>query len=192
MSLNNLLSILAALIAFGVFVPYGVDILKGRARPARSTRIMFAALMMIALLQQHSLGSGWALAVTIGEAVGSLAILVLALFRGIGGLKKIDITCYLLLLIDLVVWLTTQNAFLALHLTVLADLIAFIPTLAKTWRYPESETPIFFIGGLIAPILSILAAGDFRYSIMLFPLWLVLANTVEVGLIYRKRLSQVL
>jgi len=122
--------------------------------------------------------------------VGSVSILWLSLRKGIGGLTRLDVLCYALLGIDMVVWLTTRSAFLALHLTVLADVIAFLPTLIKTWRQPDSETATFFIVGAIAPLFSILAATTYDYGVLLFPLYLAVVNMVEVLLIYRPRLTR--
>lgn len=187
--MRELLSVLAALIGFGAFIPYARDIIRGRAKPSRSTRIMFAALMIIALLQQHDLGSGWTLAVTIGETAGALAILGLAIKRGMGGLNKIDLICYALLSASIIVCLTTKNALLALHMTVIADIVAFWPTLVKTWHHPETETGLFFGLGAVVPILSIFAGGNYAYGIILFPLYLAAINIAEVVLIYRPTLS---
>lgn len=184
--ISNALSVLSAVIIFGSYVPYARDIVRGKVIPARSARIMFAILMLIALLQQHSLGSGWALAVTVGEVLGSLAILILALQKGIGGLSRLDIVCYLLLVASVVLWISTSNALLALHLTVLADIIAMAPTLVKTWHHPHTETALFYIAGIVAPVLSIIAAGNYAYAIILFPLYLAAINALEVGLIYRR------
>jgi hypothetical protein len=184
--MRSIFAVLSILIAFGCYFPYMKDIAQGKAVPARSARIMFTVLMIIALLQQRHLGSGWALAVTIGEAAGSLAILSLAIKKGVGGLSRFDVGCYILLALSVIIWITTKNTFLALHLTVLADFIAFAPTLTKTWRWPQSETPFFFAAGVIAPLLSVVAQEGISYSVALFPLYLSLVNAVELVLIYRK------
>lgn len=184
---GKIFSVLSAVLITWCYIPYARDIIKGKVKPARSARIMFAALTTLALLQQHSLGSGWTVAVTLGEVVGSLAILILALQKGVGGLRQLDIVCYVLLILSVGVWLTTKNAFLALHLTVLADFIAMYPTLHKTWYHPETETALFFAVGVIAPLMSIVAGGQYAYAIILFPLYLAVINSIEVGLIYRKQ-----
>ena len=166
------------------YIPYAKDIAKGRAVPARSARIMLTALIVIALLQQAGLGAGWAMAVTAGETVGSLAILVLALYKGAGGFNRTDVLCYVMLVIDVWWWLATKDALLALHLTMVADTIAFYPTVIKTWHNPKSETPLFFIAGTIAPILNMVAVGSYSYQTIVFPLYLAIANGIEVVLIY--------
>ena len=181
------LSVLSGVTVMTAYAPYAVDIIREKAVPARSTRIMFAVLLLVALLQQRQLGSGLTLAVTIGELLGSFLILGLSLKRGVDGLSRLDLACYGLLAVSLVIWLTTQNAFLALHMTVLTDVVAFMPTLVKTWHKPATETPLFFTIGLVAPLLSIVAGGEYGYAIILFPLYLAVINGIEVLLIYRKQ-----
>jgi hypothetical protein len=181
----KIFAILAAVLGLVAYFPYMQDILAGKVQPARSVRIMFVLLLSLSLWQQHALGSRLALGVTIGELIGSIAILFMSLTRGVGGLKRLDIICYALLIIDVFFWLTSKNALIALHLTVLADIIAFTPTLEKTWRNPASETAPFFVIGVIAAAFSILAAQDKSYAIILYPLSLVIFNGLEVLLIKR-------
>ena len=178
-----------ALVSFSIIiavtVPYMIDIMKGRAVPARAARTMFLLLLVITLAQQHSLGSGLAMAVTVGETLSSIMLFGLAMKYGVGGLKRNDIVCYSLLLLSLVIWRITNNALVALHVSIVADTVAFWPTLEKTWRKPKSETVLFFWGGVVAPLFSILAAGSLSYSVIVFPAYLSLINFVEVLLIGR-------
>jgi hypothetical protein len=186
--MTEVLSVLAGLIAVGGYVPYARDILAGRVRPSRSARIMFVLLLTLTTLLQHDIGSGWLLAFNVGEWIGSIGILLLAVRRGVGGWSKIDFVCYALLVISLIFWQTTGNALIALHLSIIADVIAFTPTIAKTWRQPWTETPLFFITGVVAPLLNILAVGKYSYALLAFPLYIALANLIEVILIiYRQR-----
>lgn len=174
------------LVALVAYAPYANDIVKGRVRPARAARIMFTLLMVVTLLQQHSLGSGWALAVTVGEGIGSILILALAIRHGEGGLDKSDLICYVLLGISLLVWWLSGSALLSLHLSILADAIAFTPTVRKTWKDPTSETPLFFASGVVAPILSIIAGANYSYPIVLFPAYLALVNGLLVVVMYTR------
>jgi hypothetical protein len=189
MIIRDILSLAAGLLVFWAFIPYGRDILRGKVSPARSARLMFAVLMIVAILQQHSLGAGLTLAVSLGEAAGSLAILFLSIKYGMGGLRRLDTLCYGLLALDIVVWVTTGNALLALYLSIIADVIAFFPTLHKTWVNPASETAFFFATGIAAPLLNLAAVGHFTYKVALYPIALAIENTIEVALIYRKQFS---
>ncbi len=186
MHIAMFLSVLAAVLVCGAYIPYAIDIIRGRVIPSRSARLMLTLLIVIALFQQWGLKAGWTMAVTAGETIGSLAILALAFRKGIGGLKRLDQICYVLLIIDLFLWLTSKQTLLALHLTILADTIAVYPTLVKTWRQPSTETPLFYIAGIVAPLLSILAEGRYTYTVVLFPLYLALINTLVLILIYKR------
>lgn len=183
---GRLLAFASFVVIIGVTIPYLRDIVARRAQPARAARAMFFVLCLIALAQQHSLGSGLTLAVSVGEFLSAVLLLGLAIRYGVGGWSRSDKACYVLLAANLVVWAVSRNALLALHLTIVADTIAFWPTLEKTWRRPKSETPLFFWGGVIAPVLSVVAGADFSYAVIVFPLYLSLANAIELSLIYRK------
>lgn len=187
--LSRLLAVLSFVTIIGVTIPYMVDIVKGRARPARAARVMFFALMIITLFQQRNLGTGYALAITLGELVCSVLLLYLALKYGVGGFSRSDKICYALLVVDIAVWLVSKNTLIALHLSILADTISFWPTLKKTWHHPETETALFFWGGTIAPIFSLLAQGTFAYQVIVFPLYLTIVNGIELYLIKRPRHS---
>lgn len=165
------------------FVPYAADIIKGKVKPARSARLMMILLITVALLQQHSLGSGWLLALSIGDGVGAIAILALSIKYGVGGFRRLDIICYILLATDVAVWVGTGSALLALHLSILADLIVMTPVFIKTWREPWTETATFFALGVVGPILNILAVGRYRYEILIFPAYIAFVNLFEAVLI---------
>lgn len=183
--MQNILALISFSIIIAVTIPYMIDIVKGRAKPARAARTMLLLLIIVTLAQQHSLGSGLTVALTVGEIVSSILLFGLAIKHGVGGLSRNDLICYLLLMLSLVVWWQTGNALLALHLSIVADTIAFWPTLEKTWRDPKSETSLFFWGGVIAPWFSIAAGGSLAYSVIVFPVYISVVNLVEVILISR-------
>ncbi len=182
--MRHIFELASIFIIVGATIPYMVDIVRGRARPARAARIMLLILICITLFQQRSLGVGGAISLTIGEVIISVMLLGLALKHGVGGFSKVDKACYILLALDLAIWFVTKNNLLALHLSMLADTIAFWPTLHKTWRDPKSETAIFFWAGVVSPLFAIAAESTPTYANLVFPVYISLANLLEVGLIY--------
>jgi hypothetical protein len=188
--MNYIFSLISFAIIIGVTIPYMVDIKKGRARPSRAARGMLFLLVTIALFQQIALGSTFAIALTVGETLSGFILLWLSFKHGVGGTSKSDLACYVLLALSLIIWYFSKNALIALHISMIADTVAFWPTLEKTWRDPKSETALFFWGGVIAPIFSILAQSNFSYSIIVFPIYISLANLIEVGLISGRRLQK--
>lgn len=163
---------------------YTVDIMKGRSRPARSTRVMLLLLIVVTLFQQHGLGSGWSLSLTLAEIVAAITVFSLSIKRGVGGLSRLDKICYGLLVLDCFIWFTTKNTLLALHLSILADTVALYPTLYKTWHDPQSESAVFFWAGVISPLFAIAAETHKSYQTLLFPVYISLINFIVVLLIY--------
>ena len=128
------------------------------------------------------------MAMTIGDGIGAVPILLMSIKYGMGGLRRLDVACYTILAIDVAVWISTSSALVALHLSVLADLIAMTPVFVKTWRQPWTETPLFFALGVAAPVLNIIGAGKYSYAVLLVPVYICLINLFETLLIvYRQK-----
>ena len=169
--MRAVLGVCAGLIAFGASAPYIRDIVRYRVQPARSTRLMLFFLVALGLLQSHSIGSTWSLFLLVGE---------------VGGMAKLDIICYSLLVVDVTFWLTTDNTQMALVLTITADIIATVPTIIKTYKFPNSETPLFHGLGTIAALLAILAEPQFIFVTVMFPIYLFFTNGLITCLSLRK------
>ncbi len=175
--MKSFFGILSFVLAFGATIPYVFDILKGRARPARSTRVLFLLLMLVTLVVQSRDFTSWVLLLTIGELASQIIIFTLSIKYGHGGLARLDKACYLAFIISLSAYLFTKNATLSLTLLVLTDLIAFVPTIVKIWRDPTSDTWIFFaVGGMAAALASFLSRNGNSYNEMVFPGYIFLAN----------------
>lgn len=180
-----MLAVLSGVIVFTACIPYIIDIIRGRVLPARSTRIMMVLLLGVALLQQHSLGSKWALLLLVGEFTQAVLVFIVSLKYGVGGFTRIDIVCYVLLFADILIWSVTNNSLLGIHITITADLIASAPMLIKTWKNPKSETPLFFWLGALAAFLAIASESVFTYGRLAFPIYLVIVNVIVALLTYR-------
>ncbi len=175
--MSSFFGILSFILAFGATIPYAVDIIKGRAKPARSTRILFLLLMLVTLIVQSREFTSWVLFLTIGELASQIILFILSIKRGMGGLARIDIVCYGAFIISLFAYLLIKNTALSLTLLVLTDLIGFIPTIIKNWRYPTSDTWIFFVvGGMAAAAASVLARNTNNYTELVFPGYVFIVN----------------
>ncbi|MGI8419257.1 MAG: hypothetical protein ACR2LN_01285 [Candidatus Levyibacteriota bacterium] len=188
--MNTFFGILSFILSFGATIPYVIDIIKGRARPARSTRILFLLLMLVTLIvQSHEFTSG-VLLLTAGELATQIVLFVLSIKYGMGGLARLDIICYGAFIISLTTYLLTRDAALSLTLLVLTDLIAFLPTIVKIWRDPTSDTWVFYVvGGMAAATASLLARNSNSYTELVFPAYIFITNTLAALpiLLYNKR-----
>lgn len=187
--MHQVFGVIAALIILGACIPYIRDILAGKVKPARATRLMFLGLLIVATLQSHDLGSKWSLLLLFGEILQGSAIFILSIKYGVGGLSKLDKACYLLLIVDVVFWVATSNTFAALMLTITADIIACLPTIIKVLKEPKSETPLFWFVGGIAALFAIFAEKHLEFDTVIFPIYLMVVNWMVGLLTYRKGTS---
>ncbi len=176
-NMNSFFGILSLVLSFGVTVPYAIDVIKGRAKLARSTRILFLFLMTVTLIVQGAEFTSWVLLLTVGEVLSQILLFILSIRYGVGGLARFDIICYVAFMASLSAYLATKNATLSLTLLILTDLIAFLPTLVKIWRDPSSDTWLFWVvGGMGAAAASLLARTTNTYVELAFPIYIFVAN----------------
>lgn len=176
---RSFFGILSFVLSFGATIPYAVDIIKGRAKPARSTRILFLLLILVTLVVQSREFTSWVLLLTIGELATQVMLFGLGMKHGMGGLARLDVVCYIAFAISLAAYLLTRNATLSLTLLVLTDSIAFLPTIVKIWRDPTSDTWVFFVvGGVAAAAASLLARSTNSYTELLFPTYIFIVNAL--------------
>lgn len=170
------------MLSFGVTLPYAIDVVRGRAVLARSTRILFLFLMVVTLIVQGREFTGWVLLLTIGEVFSQILLFVLAIRYGVGGLKRLDVICYVAFIVSLSAYVVTEDAVLSLTLLILTDFIGFLPTLVKIWRDPASDTWLFFlVGGVGAAAASLLARGTNSYTEVVFPAYILVVNALAAA-----------
>jgi len=72
-------------------------------------------------------------------------------------------------------------------MSVVTDLIAFTPTLIKTWKLPHTEDWRFYMSDVIAGCFSLLSIAALDFKTILFPAYILFINTISVILILSRR-----
>lgn len=166
---------------------YARAILKGNARPHRTTRfvlLLITALSTASLLASHNTVAVYLAGISFFQ---SIIILTLSVKHGMGGWAKTDILCLCIALIGIVVWQTTKNPILGLYFSILADFTGIIPTIIKTYRFPKTEIATFFALDFFASIFTLLAIRTFDTQNIAYPIYILLANAIMVALILIRR-----
>lgn len=177
--MNTFFGILSFVLSFGATIPYVIDIIKGRARPARSTRILFLLLITVTLIVQSREFTSAVLLLTIGELATQAVLFLASIKYGMGGFTRLDIACYCAFFLSLSAYILTSNATLSLTLLIVTGSIAFLPTLVKIWRDPSSDTwMVFVVGGMAAAAASLLAHSTSSYIELVFPAYIFISNTL--------------
>ncbi len=169
-------------------IPYIIDILHGRSFPHPISYCVWSILtgfnvyVLFVWWEYFWLISGWAIFLT---------AFILAIF-GIIHYKKIsinwfDYTCLGLTLGLMLYWIFSKNIINTVILTLLIDIIAFLPTFKKWYLQPWSETIIaYFIAGM-AQVFTILSLESPNTETTLFWWYLLFANLTFFFMVASRR-----
>jgi hypothetical protein len=116
-----------------------------------------------------------------------LGVIILGLKNGKRDITKSDTVVAVLALIAMGFWLIADQPVLSIILVVIADLLAFIPTVRKSWNKPYSETLSLYITNTLRFSLALFAVTEYT---ILSSLWLVvwaIVNAMFSMMIYIRR-----
>jgi hypothetical protein len=190
-----ILGAIAALLALFSSYLYIRDILKGNTKPHTYTWLIWAIVTTIAFLGQWISGGGpgsWATGVA---AIATTVTLLLSLHGNYGtkDITNFDKVCLLLALLSILPWLLTKNVLWSVLLATFIDLIAFIPTMRKTWYAPRSESLGSMYVDAVKHSLSIVSMNSYSLITIVYPAAVLLTKFVIIGeIIYlRNRKNQI-
>ena len=187
MDIQQIFLIASSILAFCSPAFYVWDILKGKAQPHRTTRLVIliiTALSTAALLAQHNTTAVWLAGIGLFQ---STIIFALSLKYGVGGSDKLDMVCLVIAAFGIAIWKITNDPVLALYASIAADFTGFFPTLVKTFRFPKTESLLYFLVNLLAVGFNVLAMKVFDLQNVSYPLYLFLANLAMVVFMVRKK-----
>ena len=170
-------------------VTYLIDTVKGKARPNRVTWFVLSIAPLVAfasmLSQQVSVAQA---AMTLSAGLSPLLIFVTTFLvkHPAWKIQRFDIACGALSVLGIVVWWLTGKGNVAIVFSILADGLAFLPTLIKGYKHPETESPWTFIVGVFACVLAALTISTWDFQHAGFPVYLIIANALAVLFIYGK------
>lgn len=172
----EIIGIVSGLLAIVAIIPYIRDIIKKTTRPERASWFIWTVLGGIAFFSQLAEGATNSLWMNGLDTLAVIAIFVLSLKYGEGGLMKRDVIALILAAIGLILWYFTKEASIALYIVLAMDITGQILTLIKSYENPESETLISWILFGMAGLLSAISVGEWNFVLLIYPLYICLAN----------------
>jgi hypothetical protein len=177
---------------FALFSPifYTLSILKWESKPHRTTRFVVLSITFLSfasLLAQHNTVAIFLAWVSVLQ---SILIFILCIKYGMGWWAKTDIICLVIAGIGILVWKLTSNPVMWLLASILADFVGYLPALIKTYKFPETETWVFYILDVLAGLFTLLAITNFTYQETSYPIYILAINLVMVIFILRPKISK--
>jgi hypothetical protein len=165
-------------------VPYVRDMLRGSTRPNIVTWGLWLLIHFIFVPAQLSAGASWSIVLPLTEMCTVALVFLLAVFGY--GYKKyglLDGVCLVVALAAIALWQLTNAPIVALVLSVGADLIATVPTLAKSYKDPYSETPSAYLLVVVSSILAGASTTLYDVPNLIWPVYIGLLNATVLTLI---------
>lgn len=186
------LVVLSVVISVAGASAYIRDTLAGKTKPNRVSWAMWALSPLISTAAALTAGADlWATTRTF--IAGLLPLLIfLASFvnqRSYWRISVFDLTCGVFSLLALILWGAIASPQIAILCAILGDLSASLPTLLKTWKYPETETGVMFIASFLSVMLVLPAIPVWNIANAAFQLHLLIMSLILLLAVYRPRVS---
>lgn len=186
--MKEIIGIIAVVLTFIAYVPYYRDILRGRTRPHIYSWSLWGLLTILLVALQIKGGAGPAVWVTAIAGLLCLGVVILSLKNGKRYITKSDTVVAILSLLAIGFWLIAEQPAVSITLVIIADLLAFIPTVRKSYNHPYTETLSLYITNALRFLLALFAVENYTYLSTSWVVAWVIGNTLlSLLLIVRRR-----
>ncbi len=164
---------------------YARDTTRGNTKPNRVTWFLWFIAPTVAFAAELNKGVGFISLMTLSVGLGPLIVLAasFASKKAYWKLRWSDYLCGLLSLLGLLLWLIYKDANFAIVFSIAADLLAAAPTLAKSFKHPETESVEAYWPAIVNAGIALLVVDDWTVAQYGFPIYIFLVNIVFVALI---------
>lgn len=192
--MKETIAIIAACLAIVGNVPYLIDVVKKRVQPHPYTWFIWTIVSCVIFFGQVARGAGVGAIPTAASEIFTIIIFVMSLRygwkSGFKNIVKSDTYFLIAALLGLIPWILTKDPTISVIIVVTIDLIAFTPTLRKTYRHPETETPMLYSMNALRHFLALFSLQAYNIATMLHSLAMIVTNTAMTVIILRKRKKQ--
>jgi len=185
------LVILSAVINFYGYWAYISDTLKGKTKPNRISWFIWGISPLIGAGAAISAGASiWATALIFLEGVMPITVFIASFVnpKSYWKVSKADIICGFFALLGLILWLVVDQPVLAILFAIIGDSFATYVTISKAWKFPETETGITYVLGLLSILLILPSIPEWNIENSAFQIYILLANFILAFAVYRKKI----
>ncbi len=176
------------------YIFYFKNIFYGQVRPNLVSWFLWMLGPFFGTFFQLKAGAGLSVLPVFLAGFGPFLVILFSLLRknSIWKIGALDIFCGVLALLALVFYVLTRNLEVSILFAILSDGLAAVPTLVKSWKFPETESAGIYSFGIFNNALGLLVIQNWIFSIYSFNLYLLLVNLAIVFCILRKRILNML
>jgi hypothetical protein len=184
---HSTIGFVAVAIGFAGYAPYLRDLFVGKTKPHLFSWIVWAILEYTGCAIQLQNGAGAGAWVTFFSAFVATVVVAYAFRYKDTNITKSDFLFFGGALAALALWFFFHQPILSAILLSITDFFAFIPTYRKSWNHPHDETLFEYAMAALKFAVAFCAFTLFTPAAIIYPTYLILANTVFVFFVLWRR-----
>lgn len=177
----------AAALQLYSFLPYFLGIFRRQVKPHAFTWLIWGLLSGITFAAQQSQHAGAGAWLTGVNTLACLTAAILALKYGHKSVTRSDWWALGFGLLAIPVWIATHDPLGSVLIVCVIDIVAFWPTVRKSWANPYHEAIQTFLLSGIAALVSIMAMESLNVVTILYPACLAALNLLFVPMVLLRR-----
>lgn len=164
---------------------YLSDTIKGNIQPNKVSWLLWAIAPLIAFAAEISQGVGIQSLTTFIVGFVPLVIFIASFLnkKAMWKIARLDIICGSLSFLGIILWYVTKVGNVAILFSIVADGLAAVPTIVKSYFHPESENVNVYLYGIINAGIGLLVIRTWNFEHFGFPAYLFILTAILTLLI---------
>ena len=167
---------------------YFLDTVRGKIKPNKVSFALWSIAPILAFFAMLDEGVGV-------QALMTLSVGIFPIFIFLGSfvnkkaywkITKFDLSIGALSLIGLLLWQITKVGSIAIFFGILADGLAYIPTLTKAWKFPETESAWPWLAVSVNGLFTLMTLTTFNFANSAFPFYFLIINFIVFAVVLFK------
>ena len=181
--MQEIFVIVGSLLAVIGNLPYIIDVIKGKVKPHPYTWFVWSIVSCIVFFGAVAKGAGLGAIPILASEIFTVIIFFLSLKNGFKKIEKIDTYYLIICLLSLIPWYLTKDPTISVVIAVFIDLVAFTPTIRKTYKEPKTENAILYFTNFCRHILILFSLDAYNIATTLHSIAMIIVNSLMTFLI---------
>ena len=159
---------------------YFIDTVRGKIKPNKVSFALWSIAPIVAFFAQIKQGVGIQSLMTLSVGIFPIIIFLGSFVnkKAYWKITKFDLICGALSLAGLFLWYVTKVGNLVILFSILADGLAYVPTIAKAYKYPETESAWPWLAASTNGLFTLLTITIWNFTHVGFPLYFLVINLI--------------
>ncbi|MCM2339202.1 MAG: hypothetical protein NDI62_01970 [Burkholderiales bacterium] len=162
----------------------------GHTKPNLVSWFIWMLAPFLGVFFQLKAGAGLSVLPVFMAGFGPFLVIIYSLFKknAYWKITFFDSICGVVSFLALILYIFTHNLEISILFVILSDGLAAIPTIVKSWKFPETESVYIYAFAIINNILGLFIIKEWSFSIYSLGIYFVLINTIISFSILHKKI----